>query len=312
MLVSSGQVIVDGLATGSAYALFALGYTLVFAILGIINFAHGALFAVGAYLTYAFLGGRFGFNGLLANWQLPLSLPFGVALVLSSLLCGLLGVAIEGLVFRPLRRRGADTLLTVVASLGVAVLLTNLIQYLVGAEVYTYPDQLYGNLPLTLHLGELSLRSSQFVIFSVSLALILALTYWVNHTQLGKALQAVAENPVAATLVGIDGDRIISLTFFISSALAAVAGTLMASSVSITGPQFGVTFGLKGLAVIVLGGLGSLPGTMLAGFLIGLVEAMVPAALSGFRDAVAFGILFLVLLLRPQGLLGRPPLDEKV
>lgn len=304
------QVIVDGLATGSTYAIFALGYTLVFAILGMINFAHGALFAVGAYLTYAFLGGRFGFNGILANWQLPLSLPFALALLLSSLLCGLLGVAIEWAVFRPLRRQGADTLLTVVASLGMAVLLTNLIQYLVGAEVYTYPDHLYGALPVTLRLGELSLRSSQFVILSVSVVLMLALTYWVNQTPMGKALQAVAENPVAATLVGIDGDRIIRLTFFISSALAAVAGTLVASSVSITGPQFGVTFGLKGLAVIVLGGLGSLPGTMLAGFLIGLVEAMIPADISGFRDAVAFGILFLVLLLRPQGLLGRPPVEK--
>lgn len=310
MAIPSLQLVVDGLATGSVYAIFALGYTLVFSILGIINFAHGALFAVGAYITYALLGGRFGFNGILANWQLPIALPFAAALILSSLLCGLLGVAIEWGVFRPLRQQRADTLLTVVASLGVAVLLTNLIQYLVGAEVYTYPDQLYGALPLTLHLGELSLRSSQFVILSVSLVLMVALTYWVNYTRLGKALQAVAENPLAATLVGIDGDRIITLTFFVSSALAAVAGTLVASSVSITGPQFGVTFGLKGLAVIVLGGLGSLPGTMLAGFLIGLIEAMIPAAASGFRDAVAFGILFLILLLRPQGLLGRPPIEK--
>lgn len=310
MATNALQVLVDGLATGSVYAIFALGYTLVFSILGIINFAHGAVFAIGAYLTYALLGGRFGFNGLLANAQLPVALPFAPALVLSAVGCGLLGIAIDWAVFRPLRQQRTDTLLTVVASLGAAVLLTNLIQYLVGAEVYTYPDQLWGGLPFTLRLGEITVRTSQFVIFAVAVVLMIALTYWVKGTRMGKGLQAVAENPTAATLLGIDGDRIIQVTFFVSSALAAVAGTLVALSVGITGPQFGVIFGLKGLAVIVLGGLGSLPGTMLAGFLLGLVEAMVPAAASGFRDAAAFAILFLVLLVRPQGLLGQSPVEK--
>lgn len=155
MVTSGLQVLVDGLATGSVYAIFALGYTLVFSILGIINFAHGAVFAIGAYLTYALLGGRFGFNGLLANGQLPVALPFALALVLSALGCGLLGVGIDWVVFRPLRQQRADTLLTVVASLGAAVLLTNLIQYLVGAEVYTYPDQLWGDCPSPCDWGTL-------------------------------------------------------------------------------------------------------------------------------------------------------------
>lgn len=166
MATNALQGLVDGLATGGVYAIFALGYTLIFSILGIINFAHGAVFAIGAYLTYALLGARFDFNGLLANAQLPFALPFILALALSALGCGLLGVGMDWVVFRPLRQRQADTLLTVVASLGAAIFLTHLIQYLVGAEVYTYPDQLWGGLPLTLRRGDIALRTSQFIIFS--------------------------------------------------------------------------------------------------------------------------------------------------
>ncbi|MDG2992451.1 branched-chain amino acid ABC transporter permease [Candidatus Synechococcus calcipolaris G9] len=309
-MANSLQIILNGLSIGSVYGIFALGYTLVFSILGMINFAHGAMFAVGAYLTYALLGGRFGFNGLLAHGQLPFSLPFFWALLVSGLLTGCLGVAIEGVAFRPLRKRQADSLLTVVSSLGVAVALTSFIQYLVGAEIYTYPDRLYGDLPATIALGEVTLRTAQLVIFLVSIFLVALLTYWIQYTFMGKAMQAVAENPITASLLGIPGDRMIMVTFFISSFLAAVAGTLVASSVSITGPQFGMIFGLKGLAVIVLGGLGSVPGAVLAGFLIGIAEAMVPSQLSGFRDAIAFGILFMTLLIRPQGLMGRKIIEK--
>lgn len=303
------QQFLNGLSIGSVYAIFALGYTLVYSILGIINLAHGAIFTLGAYFTYAFVGGRFGFNGLLANAALPVQLPFALALILGSIMAGLVGVVVERIAFLPLRQRGSDPLLTVVSSLGVAVVIVNLIQYLVGAESYTYPADTYGNLPPAINFGTaanpIPIRTVQVVIFVVSMVFVAILTYFINRTKYGKAMQAIAEDETTASLLGINCDRFIILTFFISSFLAGVAGTLVASSVSIAGPYFGIGFGLRGLAVIVLGGLGSIPGAVLGGLVIGLVEAFVPAEYSGYKDAVAFGILFIMLLVKPQGLLGR-------
>jgi branched-chain amino acid transport system permease protein len=303
------QQFLNGLSIGSVYAIFALGYTLVYSILGIINLAHGAIFTLGAYFTYALMGGRFGFNGLLANAALAVQLPFALALIVGSILAGLVGVVVERIAFLPLRQRGSDPLLTVVSSLGVAVVIVNLIQYLVGAESYTYPENTYGNLPPAINFGSadnpIPIRTVQVVIFIVSAVFVAILTYFINNTKHGKAMQAIAEDATTASLLGINCDRAIVFTFFISSFLAGVAGSLVASSVSIAGPYFGIAFGLRGLAVIVLGGLGSIPGAVLGGLFIGVVEAFVPAQYSGYKDAVAFGILFIILLVRPQGLLGR-------
>ncbi|TFI54548.1 branched-chain amino acid ABC transporter permease [Mastigocladus laminosus UU774] len=303
------QQFLNGLSIGSVYAIFALGYTLVYSILGIINLAHGAIFTLGAYFTYALIGGRFGFNGLLANVALPVQLPFALALIVGSILAGFVGVVVERIAFLPLRQRSSDPLLTVVSSLGVAVVIVNLIQYLVGAESYTYPGNTYGNLPPAINFGSqanpIPIRTVQVVIFVVSMVFVAILTYFISRTKYGKAMQAIAEDETTASLLGINCDRFIILTFFISSFLAGVAGTLVASSVSIAGPYFGIGFGLRGLAVIVLGGLGSIPGAVLGGLVIGLVEAFVPGEFSGYKDAVAFGILFIMLLVRPQGLLGK-------
>ncbi|WP_427157448.1 branched-chain amino acid ABC transporter permease [Aliinostoc sp. HNIBRCY26] len=303
------QQLLNGLSIGSVYAIFALGYTLVYSILGIINLAHGAIFTLGAYFTYALMGGSFGFNGLFANLMLPVKLPFAMALIIGSGLAGLVGVGMERIAFKPLRNKGSDPLLTVVSSLGVAVVIVNLIQYLVGAESYTFPANTFGNLPAAINFGSaekpIPIRSVQVIIFGVSMVIVAILTYFINRTKYGKAMQAIAEDPVTSSLLGIDSDRFIILTFFLSSFLAGLAGTLVASSVSIAGPYFGIAFGLRGLAVIVLGGLGSIPGAVLGGLLIGVVEALVPADFSGYKDAVAFGILFVMLLVRPQGLLGR-------
>lgn len=303
------QPFLNGLSIGSVYAIFALGYTLIFSILGIINFAHGAIFTLGAYFTYALMGGKFGFNGLLANASLPIQLPFAIALILASILAGLVGIAIEFIAFRPLRRRGADSLLSVVSSLGVALVIVNFIQYLVGAESYTFPGNTYGDLPASINFGTaekpIPIRSVQIVIFAVSCVIVALLTYFINYTKFGKAMKAVAEDPLTANLLGINPDFFIVMTFFISSFLAGLAGSLVGSSVSIAGPYFGIAFGLKGLAVIVLGGLGSIPGAVLGGLIIGIVEAFVPAEFSAYKEAVAFGILFIMLLVKPQGLLGR-------
>lgn len=303
------QNVLNGLSIGSVYAIFALGYTLVFSILGIINFAHGAIFTLGAYVTYVLIGGAFGFNGLLANAMLPVKMPFAVAITLSGILCGLVSVVIERLAFRPLRRRRADPLLTVVSSLGVAFVIVNVIQYLVGAESYTFPANTYGNLPPAINFGTVEnpipIRSVQIVIFAVSAVILIILTYLINATKYGKAMRAVAEDATTASLLGIDTDRFIVLTFFVSGFLGSLAGTLVGSSVSIAGPYFGIGFGLKGLAVIVLGGLGSIPGAVVGGLVIGLIEAFVPGEFSAYKDAIAFGLLFIMLMVRPQGLLGR-------
>jgi branched-chain amino acid transport system permease protein len=308
------QNILNGLSVGSVYAIFALGYTLVFSILGIINFAHGAVFTLGAYFTYILMGGAFGFNGLLANLKLPIALPFALAVLLSGTLSGLVCIAIERLAFRPLRRRGSDPLLTVVSSLGVAFIIVNLLQYLVGAETYTFPANTYGNLPAAVNFGTtenpIPIRTVQIIIFGVSAVILAGLTYWVNATKYGKAMQAVAEDPITASLLGINTDRFIVFTFFVSGFLGALAGTLVGSSVSIAGPYFGIGFGLKGLAVIVLGGLGSIPGAVVGGLAIGIIEAFVPSEFSAYKDAIAFAILFIMLLLRPQGLLGRSQIQK--
>ena len=308
------QQIYNGLSIGSVYAIFALGYTLVFSILGVINYAHGAVFTLGAYFTYTLMGGAFGFNGLLANASVPIELPFAAALIVGALLAGVMGVIVERLAFRPLRKRGADPLLSLVSSLGVAIMVPNLIQYLVGAEIYTFPASAYGWLPAAINFGTtenpVPVRSTQVVIFAVSVVILVILTYLIGYTRFGKALRAVAEDATTASLLGINTDRYILLTFFLSGFLGGVAGTLVGSSVSIAGPYFGLAFGLKGLAVIVLGGLGSIPGAVVAGLVIGLAEAFVPPQYSGYKDAVAFAILFIVLLVRPQGLFGRTLLQK--
>ena len=299
------QPLINGLSVGSVYAIFALGYTLVFSILGVINFAHGAIFTLGAYLTYVLIGGGFGSNGLLAGMQSAIALPFPLALGLGAILAGLISVGVEEVAFRPLRRKGAEPLLYLVSSLGAGVVLVNLIQLLVGAESYAFPDAVLGSLPPSLTLLGVRVRTVQMLLLAVSLVLVVGLAWVLNATKLGRALQAVAEDPTTASLLGIDSDRFIRLTFFVSGVLAGLSGALVGLSVSIAGPYFGIGYGLKGLGVIVLGGLGSVSGTVLGGLIIGIAEALVPAELSGYRDAVAFAFLFGMLLLRPEGLLGR-------
>ena len=303
------QSLLNGLSIGSVYAIFALGYTLVFSVLGIINFAHGAIFTLGAYFTYALTGAAFGSNGVFAGRALPFGLPFILAILVGCLLAGVAAVVIERLAFRPLRRRGADRLLSLVSSLGVAIVIVNLIQYLVGAEIYTYKDSITGNLPIAVNFGSedapIPIRTVQIVIFCVGAVILVALTVLINYTKIGKALRAVAEDVTTASLLGVNTDQLIMFTFFLSGFLGGMAGTLVASSVSIKGPYFGIEFGLKGLAVIVLGGLGDIPGAVVGGIVLGLAEAFVPSDYSAYKDGVAFALLFIVLLLRPQGILGR-------
>lgn len=315
------QSLLNGLAIGSVYAIFALGYTLVFSILGIINFAQTAVFTLGAYFTYALVSGQFA-SGLLGGLNLfPNGSPFAgsgwgfaLATLIASVVAGLLAVLIERLAFRPMRSRSADPLLALVSSLGVALILVNVIQLLVGAEIYSYPENAYGQVQpaIEFKLGGqvLGITTVQVIIFFVSMLILALLGYVIGRTKIGKALRAVAENPGTASLLGISVDRYILITFFLSGFLGGLAGTLVSMAFNIAGPYFGQPYGLKGLAVIVLGGLGSIPGAVLGGLVIGLAEAFVPSDYSAYKDAVAFALLFIILLVRPQGLLGKAQIQK--
>jgi branched-chain amino acid transport system permease protein len=316
------QQLLNGLAIGSLYAIFALGYTLIFSILRVINFTHGAIFALGAYATYLLTGAAVNQSGVLAGLftalfgkpALPFALPFLLALVLGAVVAGLAGMLVERIAFRPLRARGADPLLALVSSLGVAIALVNIMQYLFGTEIYPFADNVLGGLPRAINFGgpgrALPVRTVQIVMFAVSIVIVILLTYFINATKTGKALRAVAEDATTASLLGINADRLITLTFFLSGFLGGIAGTLVGLSVGINGPYFGIAYGLKGLAVMVLGGLGDIPGAVVSGFVIGLAEAFVPPDYTAYKDAVAFVLLFVVLLARPQGLLGRAAIQK--
>ena len=305
------QLLLNGAASGGVYALVALGYTLVFSVLGVINFAQGALFSIGGYLTYLLMGGRIGVNGALPGWGLPQALPFPLALLLAAAGSGLVALLVEQLAFAPLRRRHAEPLLSLITSLGAGVALVNLLQLLMGAEGYAFPASALAGLPDALSLAGARIRSVQVLLLAVCAIAVIALSLWLERSRGGHALRAVAEDATTAQLLGINSEAMVRLAFLLSGALAGLGGGLIGVSVSLPGPYFGIGYGLKGLAVLVLGGLGSVPGAIAGGLLMGLAEALVPAGASGWRDALAFAILFAVLLLRPQGLLGRR-LVEKV
>ena len=306
------QTLLNGAASGGVYALVALGYTLIFSVLGVINFAQGALFSLGGYLTYLLMGGKIGVNGALPGWGLPAGLPFWLALLLAALGSGWVGLVVERIAFAPLRRRGAEPLLSLITSLGAGVVLVNLLQLLMGAEGYAFPQgaAALAHLPESLLMGGARIRTIQVVLLLISALAVLALSLWLEGSRSGKAMRAVAEDATTARLLGINSEASVRLAFLLSGMLAGLGGGLIGMSVSLAGPYFGISYGLKGLAVLVLGGLGSVPGAIVGGLVMGLAEALIPPAASGWRDALAFAILFAVLVLRPSGLLGRQQLEK--
>lgn len=306
------QTLLNGAASGGVYALVALGYTLIFSVLGVINFAQGALFSLGGYLTYLLLGGKIGVNGALPGWGLPIGLPFWLALLLAALGSGAVGLLVERIAFAPLRRRGAEPLLSLITSLGAGVVLVNLLQLVMGAEGYAFPQGAAGlaHLPESLLMGGARIRTIQVLLLAISALAVAALSLWLERSRSGKAMRAVAEDATTATLLGIDSVAVVRLAFLLSGMLAGLGGGLIGMSVSLAGPYFGISYGLKGLAVLVLGGLGSVPGAIVGGLVMGLAEALIPSEASGWRDALAFAVLFAVLVLRPSGLLGRRQLEK--
>ncbi|MFN0070334.1 MAG: branched-chain amino acid ABC transporter permease [Chloroflexota bacterium] len=284
------QQLINGLFLGSVYALFALGYTLIFGILNILNLAHAAVFMLGA------------FAALVLVTELHISI--WVALVGSMAISGLLGVLLERVAFAPLRRRPDTHLAGLISSIAMALMFEAFALWRFEARTSRYPAGTYADQNLEI-LGA-TVSELQILILAVSLLLMGALQFLVRRTRFGAAMRAVAENERAARILGINVERTILVTFALASALGGAAGVLYSLAFNAANPDMGRAMELKGLAVIILGGMGSIPGAVLGGFLLGLVEVMSVAVTgqSSYRDAIAFGALFLFLLLRPRGLFG--------
>ena len=291
-----GQQIVNGLFLGSIYALFALGYTLVFGVLDILNLAHAAVFMLAAFVALAFVGNA--------------GLPILVAMPLAVLVAGLLGLLLERVAFRPLRGRANSNFSGLISSLAMATVFEAAALLLWGPNVTRFP---FGTLPQGKPIPVLGVEVSRLQLTTVGVAILLflVLTWLVQGTRLGREVRAVAESPRAARILGVNVDRAIGASFFISSALGGAAGVLFGLAYNAIAPDMGRSVELKGLAVIILGGMGSMPGAVIAGFALGLSEVFVVAHLgASWRDAVSFAGLFLILVLRPRGLLGQAALRE--
>jgi branched-chain amino acid transport system permease protein len=300
------QQLINGLTIGSIYALIALGYTMVYGILRLINFAHGDVYMLGAYCGY-FLARWLGFAGE------PSIAGLAVTLVGSMIAAALLGMAIERFAYRPVRKYARMT--TLITAIGMSLLLENLSVVIFGGAPRSFPELLQNE---TYQLfGNAAISKSQLLIFGVSVALMLVLQFIVYRTKVGTAMRAVSFNLNSAKLMGINTDAIIVFTFALGSALAAAGGVLTAQYNPTIYPLMGIITGLKAFVAAVLGGIGNIPGAVLGGLLIGAAETFVVGygqnvgIPSTYRDAVAFAILILVLLFRPAGLLGTT-VQEKV
>jgi branched-chain amino acid transport system permease protein len=284
------QQLINALTLGSVYALFALGFTLVFGVLGVINLSHGAIFMLGSYMALL----------LVSSFQMTL----WMAMLLSMLACGLLGVVVDFLVLRPLRQRNAPHLAPMIATIGVAIMITNISQGIFGAENKRFP---FGTIPEeSFSLGNLHLTAVQLAIVVIAFVLMLVLLQVMRRTQIGRALRAIAESPKAAYLLGINVEGLFFLTSFAAAALGGAAGVLVGLSFNAISPFMGQPMLHKGIAVIILGGMGDIRGAMIGGLFLGFAEVMSVAYISSdFRDAVAFGLLFIILLVRPSGMFGR-------
>ncbi len=295
------QQTINGLAWGSIYALIALGYTMVYGILRLINFAHGDVYMIGAMTGY-YVG------NFLARFALPGGAAFPVVLVSSMAVCGLLGFLIERLAYKPLR--GAPRINALITAIGVSLLLEFGGQLLFGADPKVFPT-LIDQRPLVA-LNGVVVNKIQTVIFLVALALMALLRFIVLKTKLGKAMRAVSFSHTASQLVGIPIETVISFTFVLGSMLAGAAGVLVSISNPKVEPLMGIMPGLKAFVAAVLGGIGNIPGALAGGLLMGLSETYVVGYVSStYRDALAFILLIVILLVRPGGLFGKPG-GEKV
>jgi branched-chain amino acid transport system permease protein len=295
------QQIVNGLTVGSFYALVALGYTMVYGVIRLINFAHGDLYMVGAFVGFALLSS---FSGALLNLSGVLLVPLVFIVPMATV--GILGILIERLAYRPLRR--APRLSPLITAVALSLALEESAKLIWGASFQVFP----GILPNTIwHLGGVEISLMQLVILPVTVALMLALYLFVGGTMLGKAMRAVAIDQDAAQLMGINVDNVIALTFFIGAMLAAAAGVMSGAYYSEIDFNMGFLLGLKAFTAAVLGGIGNIPGAMLGGYVLGLLETLAAGYIaSEWKDVFAFSILIIVLVIRPTGILGERVVEK--
>jgi branched-chain amino acid transport system permease protein len=298
------QQLVNGVSLGAVYGLIALGYTMVYGIIGMINFAHGDIYMVGAFISLIFLT-------LLSTLGIT-SLPLALALVLiiTVAITSLYGWAVERVAYRPLR--GAPRLAPLISAIGVSIVLQNYVQLAQGARVKVLPPLITGLVTLSSS-DEFNVTASalQIVIVVVTIALMAGFTWLIKVTPLGRAMRATEQDMTMAALLGVDVDRTISATFVIGAGLAAVAGLLVTLYYGVIDFYLGFVAGIKAFTAAVLGGIGSLPGAMLGGLVIGVAEALWSGYFSSaYKDVAVFAILILVLILKPSGLLGRPALEK--
>ncbi|MDR2370887.1 MAG: branched-chain amino acid ABC transporter permease [Treponema sp.] len=286
------QQLINGVSLGSIYALIALGYTMVYGIVLLINFAHGDILMIGAYSGFFVLGA-------IGAGPLGMLLAFAVSMII----CASFGISIERLAYRPLR--AAPRLNSLITAIAVSLILENGARVLpfIGPNPRPFPGPKEVNIPLG---GELSVSNIQIIVVILSALLMLALNYIINYTRRGKAMRAVSFDMAAASLMGVSVNGIIAFTFAMGSVLAAAGGVLYASAYPRVDPLMGMMPGLKAFVAAVLGGIGSIPGAMLGGFILGIAETFTKGFISSqFSDAISFSILIIVLLIRPTGILGR-------
>ncbi len=282
------QQLVNGLFLGAVYALFAVGYTLVFGVLDILNLAHAAIYMAAAFAAFSLAAAGF-----------PIPAAFAGAVVLA----GLLGIALDRVAFAPLRRRNAGTLVPLISSIGVAIIIGAIVRGIYGVNERHFSEG--GTEAPPIHLGPVTFTVVEAVILATAIGLMIVLSWILRRTTLGRRIRAVASDRVAAALLGVDLEGTIAATFFIASGLGGAAGVLTGIEYNSVRLEMGSTIELKGLAVIILGGMGSVTGAVVGGFVLGAVETLAVAyGLSAWRDALTFGVMFLILCARPAGLFG--------
>jgi branched-chain amino acid transport system permease protein len=299
------QELVNGLTTGSLYALVALGYSMVYGVLKLLNFAHGDLYMIGAFIGYFVIQWFGGPTAL----SVPVPLVLLVMFVLAAGGVGALGVAIERFAYRPLR--DAPRIAPLITALGVSFFLENTVLLLFGAQyrIYNTPDFISSS--VGIHVGPLDVDIVRIMVMALSVALMIGLRLLVERTKLGKQMRAVSADREAAEMLGINVDHTIAVTFFLGSALAGVSGVMAGLVFNQVYNMMGFVAGLKAFTAAVVGGIGSIPGAMLGGMLIGIAESFVTGYISStYSNLIVFGILIVVMLLRPSGLLGRVQLQK--
>lgn len=298
------QQLLNGLTVGSAYALIAIGYTMVYGIIGMINFAHGEVYMIGAYAALIAITGL----ATLGIGALPVILL--VALICAIIISSSYGWALERVAYRPLR--GGHRLIPLISAIGMSIFLQNYVRLAQGSRNIGVPHLIDGGWTFgAAGTFQVNFSYLQMLIFILTFVAMLGLTLFISRSRLGRACRAVSQDLKMASLLGIDTNRIIAVTFVIGGALAAVAGMLLSMYYGSIDPLFGFIAGLKAFTAAVLGGIGSIPGALLGGLILGIAESMTSGYLSSeYKDVVSFGLLILILLFRPTGLLGKPEVEK--